>query len=415
MDLADQYAGRDYAAFYPYQLEAHGRRTDGRVDEPHGIGFALLIAPAYAGGGAGAVEALMAAIAALGFVLSGLLARRLIPEPWATGGVVMVALSPPALAYSAAASPELSAGALLAFAAWCTLRVRESARMRHAYGAALALATLPWLGTQFAIAALPVVVVLVRSVARSRRRTAVMTVTEILIASVVVFATVNDVLFGGVVPSAAELPGRGPAAAGPLDYLHRAPRLAALWVDRDYGLLRWAPVLALAFLAAWLLWRSRREHLAAAIPARREPEIAAGLLLAVCAGQIVMAAFVAPTMFGAWFPGRHLIAALPCAAALTAWGLRHAPRTGAALGALTLVGSVWLWVALRTGSAGGWVAPDSAAPWGPAEGLLPVYRTDSSAWSDAVTAGALVAFALLVLREWRAWRSPRGYAELLDR
>jgi hypothetical protein len=24
------------------------------------------------------------------------------------------------------------------------------------------------------------------------------------------------------------------------------------------GLLRWAPVLALAFLGAWLLWRSRR-------------------------------------------------------------------------------------------------------------------------------------------------------------
>ena len=42
----------------------------------------------------------------------------------------------------------------------------------------------------------------------------------------------------------------------------------ALWIDRDVGLLRWAPVLALSVFAAWLLWRSRRAHLARLVAER---------------------------------------------------------------------------------------------------------------------------------------------------
>ena len=36
----------------------------------------------------------------------------------------------------------------------------------------------------------------------------------------------------------------------PVGYLDRAYRLVALWIDRDYGLLRWAPVFLLAFAGA---------------------------------------------------------------------------------------------------------------------------------------------------------------------
>ena len=41
--------------------------------------------------------------------------------------------------------------------------------------------------------------------------------------------------------------------------------------------LRWAPLLALAFLGAYLLLRSRRERVSRAIPARRDAEVAAAL------------------------------------------------------------------------------------------------------------------------------------------
>jgi len=409
VDLANQYARRDYERFYPYVLDVHGRRTDGRVNEPHGVGFPLLIVPAYALGGAVAVELLLAALAALAFVAAARLARRLVPDPWATGGVLLVALSPPALAYSATIYPELVAGGLLAAAAGCALRVRDSPRLRWAYGSALLLAVLPWLGTKYAIPALPVAVALVRWTSRRGRRLAALGVAEVMVASLVAYVTVNGVLYGGFTPYAADDPGQTATdAAFPLGYLERLPRLAALWIDREYGLLRWAPILALAFWAAWLLWRSRRERLASVLPERLDAEVAAALLLAVCAGQVAVAAFGAPTMFGFWFPGRHLMAAVPCAAALAAWGLRHAPRpVGAALGGLTLVASGWLVAELSLADTGGWVAPASDAPWGPLEAALPLYGV-GSAWAWVVAGLAAAALAGVVAREAWRWRRTSG-------
>jgi len=76
VDLRDEYATRAYRDWYPYALERHGRLTEGRANEPHGVGFALLIAPAYALGGPLAVQLLMAAIAALALVLGVARARR---------------------------------------------------------------------------------------------------------------------------------------------------------------------------------------------------------------------------------------------------------------------------------------------------------------------------------------------------
>jgi hypothetical protein len=38
------------------------------------------------------------------------------------------------------------------------------------------------------------------------------------------------------------------------------------------------------------------------------------------------------------------VPALPVSAALVAWGLRHAPRVGALLGAATLALSAWLFI-----------------------------------------------------------------------
>ena len=101
-------------------------------------------------------------------------------------------------------------------------------------------------------------------------------------------------------------------------------------------------MLALAFLGAWLLWRSRRERLARVVAEQRDAEHAAFLALAVCAAQLAVAAFISRSLEGPWFPGTQLVAALPCAVPLVAWGLRRAPRAGLALGALTLAMSVWL-------------------------------------------------------------------------
>ena len=243
------------------------------------------------------------------------------------------------------------------------MRVRERPELGSAVAGATLLALLPWLGPKYLLPAAPVAVALVRWTARRGRRTAALAAAEIMVASLVVYVTLNDRLYGGFTPSAVAAsgaPATGASSAG--DYLERIPRLAALWIDRDVGLLRWAPVLALSVLrgvaAVALAPRSRR----AGGAERADAEVAAGLALLVCAGVVAVAAFAAPSLAGEWFPARHLAAGLPMAAALAAWGLRHAPRTGAVLGALTLLGSLWLVLALAFGSADGWVAPRRRRP-----------------------------------------------------
>ena len=68
------------------------------VRSPLGLGFPLLIAPLEAR--RRAVAVVLAAVAALGFVLAALLARRIVPEPYASAGAALAGLSAPAVAYA---------------------------------------------------------------------------------------------------------------------------------------------------------------------------------------------------------------------------------------------------------------------------------------------------------------------------
>jgi hypothetical protein len=347
---------------------ASGLADDGElVRAPVGAGFGLLVAPAEAVGGARAVELFLAAIAALGFVLGALLARRIVPEPYASAGAGLAGLSPPAIAHATAIYPELTAGTLLAGAAVCAVSARDEPRAAPVLGGAAMLAALPWLGVLYAVPGLPVAVALYLWCRSGRRPLLGLIAAELVGASLVVFATVNERLYGGPTPWSASPAGEtATGASSALDYLERLPRLTGLWLERDYVLLRWAPVLALAWFAAWLLWRSRREHLARVVPARATAEAAAGLALAVCAGQLLVAALLVPAVSADWFPARHLAPALPVAAALVAWGLRHAPRAGAVLGAISLATSAWLLIARDP-----WSPPTTSVPWGPFEVAVP--------------------------------------------
>ncbi len=406
LDLRDEYAARAYRDWYPYVLERHGRLTNGQANEPHGVGFPLLIAPAYALGGPLAVQLLMAAIAALAFALGGALARRVVPEPWASAATLACGLSPPALAYATTVTPELTAGALLAFATILALRVRDLPRIRWVAGAAIALAILPWLGLAFALPGAVVALAMVRWLRRRARSFAVLVAAEVLLFSAVLFVTINDRLFGGFTPTVADVPGRGIDDLGVADIVDRGPRLVALWLDRTYGLLRWAPVFALAFFALWLLWRSRRDRLSQALAEQRDVEVAATLCALVCGAQVVVATFIAPTMFGFWFPGRYLVCVLPLAVALVAWGLRRAPRVGAALIATTALTSIWWYAELRI-DGGAIVGPSSRAPLGPLDVVLPLFEPGSA--GAAVALGLVVAgLAALVVFEWRR-RGAEGY------
>jgi hypothetical protein len=372
-DLGDEYAARDYEDFYPRALRPQARETEGRLHESYGIGFAAFIAPAYALGGPKGVELFLAAIAALAVAFAYRLALRVVPDPWALGAALTVGLSPPLLAYAGAVSPECVAAATLAGAALLAVRIDARPSGRDAVGCFALLGALPWLGIRFAAAGVWIGYVAARALWQARRRTLAVGSVELALFSVALYVGINEALFGGPTPYAALPAGESATGASfPLGYLERSDRLAALFVDRDVGLLRWAPVLLLTFAGLWWLWRAHRDRLARAVPQLREVELAATVCAGVLGVQLLVATFLAPALAGSWFPARQLIAALPLTVPLVALGLRHAPRVGTALGVLTLAASLWLYIDVRWGG-GSLVADLPDAPFGPLTDLLPSF------------------------------------------
>jgi hypothetical protein len=330
-----------------------------------------------------------------------------VPDPWALGAATVAGLSPPFVAYGSAVYPELTAGAALAGAALLALRLDERPGWRAAFGCFALLGTLPWLGPKFALPGAVIGVFAARALWRARRRTLAVGAVELSLFSVALMVGVNEALYGGPTPYSADVPGETATDASfPGGYLERAYRLVALFVDREYGLLRWAPLFALAFAGAWWLWRALRDRLARAVPGVRQIELAAGLCAAALGAQLLVAAFLAPTMFGFWFPPRHLLAALPLAVPLVAWGLRRAPRAGIALSAVTLAASAWLYVDVRW-AGGSFVTERPDAPFGPVEGIFPLFGSDGG-WAYWLAGAVGLAFAALVVREARHSRQTAG-------
>ncbi len=177
-----------------------------------------------------------------------------------------------------------------------------------------------------------------------------------MLGSLVFYARLNETLLRRAAAVAAAR-GRRPAPDAPRGYAERAAEPARRCGSiRDAGLLRWAPVLALAFVGAWLLWRSRREHVAAAIPERREAERAAELLLAIVGAQWLVAAFTVDGADGAVVPRAADVRRR--ARAGRAGGLGAAARAASRAPCsprLTLALSAWVLGDAWTGPAEGWL------------------------------------------------------------
>jgi hypothetical protein len=400
VDLTDEYRSRAYRDFYPGTLRPQGLITRGRLDEPHGVGFPLLIAPAFAIAGAKGVEVFLAAISALAVLLCYRLALRAVPNPWALGAALAVGLSPPVLAYSTAVYPELTAAALLCGAALLALRTAERPSRRDAYGACALVAALPWLEPKYILPGAVIALYVFRRMRQARRPVLAVTALELVGFSAALYVGFSEGLYGGGTPYSAALPAEsGVDVAFPDVFIGRAYRAVALLIDRDYGVLRWTPAVALAATGALVLWRERRSGLALAIPGLRGEESAALLCGAAALAQYLVAIFLAPTMFGLWFPGRLMVPAMLLAVPLIALGLRRAPRVGTVLALIGVAGSVWLYADVRLGD-GGLAANVPDAPWGPLERVFPLFTQGST--YPFVLAGVLaLAAAALLAREFR--------------
>ena len=404
VNVFDDYRSKAYRSFYMHKLASAGApdRTHRTLYEPGGIGFPLLLTPAYLVGGHQAVEFFLAALAALAVALAYMLALRVVPDPWALGATLTVGLSPPLLAYSTTVYPEMAAATLLAGAALLGLSAGDRPTRPRVFSAFLLLALVPWMSVRLAPAGVAVALYVIARLRSQRHGLMALMGAEIAGFSAALFVALNEGFYGGLTPYSGSPAGTSATGASTFGgYAERSSRLASLFLDRDVGLLRWAPVLLLALVGVWLLWRGRRERLARAVPGYRRMSATAGLCTAAIGVQLAVAVFLAPAIAGAWFPGRQLIAVLPLAIPLVAWGLRHTPRFGSVLAAITAVGSVWLYVDVRFGS-GGLAAGRPDAPWGPLVNVFP--RFDGSAYATSVAIAAGVAIVVFFWRDARQWR-----------
>ena len=381
-DVSDDLRDGSYREFQPAPVRAIGKQREGQLLEPTGVGLPLLIAPAFALGGATGASLFMAAIAALALCLAYRLALRVVPDPWALGATVAVGLSPPVLVHATSVLPELPAGACLAGALLLALRQEERVSRRESFVLFALLGLLPWLGVKYLPAGALVGYVAGRTLWRARRRLLSVGGTELAVFSLAFWVGVNQALYGGLSPYSVNPVGVDPSGVERLEHLERAPRLLTLWVDPGLGLLRWAPVLALAFGGVFLLVRSQRSGLARALPGVLEAERAALLCAAVIGVQLLVAVFLAPTLAGGAFPPRHLICVLPLAVPLVAWALRHVPRLGAGLAAVTVALSLWLVLDTALGDG-------SLLPSGATKSLDRVSARPRSAATKAITAATI--------------------------
>ena len=142
----------------------------------------------------------------------------------------------------------------------------------------------------------------------------------VLAISALVFAAGHQAIYGGFTPYAAGSHfggGELTVTGSHPDLVGRTQRLVGLLVDREFGLVAWAPVFLLAVPAVAALVRRCRQLQASGDDLARLRLLALGIpLLAGWAN----ATWVALTMHGWWWPGRQVVVVVPCLAlALAVW------------------------------------------------------------------------------------------------
>jgi hypothetical protein len=396
LDVSDEYRTRAWRDFDTAPPKPQGVVRNGVRYEPHSIGLPLLAAPFYALGGATGVELMIAALLAAAMAFSYLLARRVVPNPWCAFAALAIGLSPPLIAHATAVVPEPVAAAALAGAALCAARLRDRPSRVAAVTCFVLLGSLPWLGLAFIPPGLVIGWSAMRSLRRAGRGFLALGSSEVAFFSLALLVGLNEALFGGPTPHAADLPTSSATGVGSLTgYLGRCWRIVALFLDQHYGLVRWAPATALIFAGIWVLYRSARERLLHAIAGLDVEHGLARLLAWAALTTVVTTALLAPTLDRNGFPGRQLIPVIPLVVPLVALGLRQSPRIGALLGMLGVAGSVWLWIDTRSG--GGLVTNRPSAPWGPLVKVFPEFH--GGVWPYILLAAVAAALAAPVIRK----------------
>jgi hypothetical protein len=324
LDLRGQYATESYRSFFdhPYGLWEQSVPNDGGVLlSPHEPGLSLLLLPGFALAGLRGAQVELMLLTSVTFTLAYVLAAaetRLHLLSWAV--TAAVGLSATAFVYATEVYPEFAA-ALCLVLSLLILRFR-SRDWSSAIFLAAALSALAWLGMKF----VPVGAVLgIAFLAGATMRGRVIFV-ALTAVSGLAYVWFHLAFFGDLTAYSLNTVHEGASAASVLQsHIRLEDRIYRLWglfLDRRFGLGHWTPLFLLVLPSLPLL-----------LARGQTGRLAAGLILV----QMLLAAFVAITMMGWWFPGRTLVAVLPLfALALTVLMSRLARPLQIAAGVLAM-------------------------------------------------------------------------------
>ena len=262
------FGGRFVGIYAPAPLPPGGHigvtvnRPPNEIYSKHGWALSLLILPGWVigerltpkGGWPGAVFAMA--------LLGALLASQVFALVWqatrtlwiALAVALTLALSVPQAPLSLLIFPEVPAALLTVYAFRRLLR--DDNQPWQWLLAAVCIAVLPWLHVRFLMIALPLAVFGLAQV--WQKRTALFLLP--LVTSAVAFVATNVYLYGSLLPSAANHAGFQDLKNVD-DQMRLVMAMGGLLVDRQWGLLVYAPVFLLAVAGAVVMWRKYRREL----------------------------------------------------------------------------------------------------------------------------------------------------------
>ena len=206
--------------------------------------------------------------------------------------------------------------------------VRGQAR---SIGLVLLLSALAWLGLKYVPLGLVAAAFYLLRAPTSERAT----FAALGLASAASFAWAHLAWFGALTPYNGNTVYEGaPTSAVVESHLAFEGRLYRIWglfIDRRFGIARWAPVFLAVLPALPLLPRAARQG---------------SLLLCLILTQLFMATFVAITMMGWWFPGRMLMVIYPLFAVILTIAARRLPKPAWPLAAAAAAYSLLVTLAL---------------------------------------------------------------------
>lgn len=325
LDLRQQYARQSYRSFFDHPRGLWSQSAplaDGRLVSPHNPGLSVLLLPGFALDGLRGAQVQLQLMAAATFSLAFVLTALETGRRWLSWAVtVVVALTAPAFVYATEVYPELPGAFCLILA---LLVLRQGGGIRRAVALVLLLSALTWLGVKYTpLGGLVALVYLWRAAPRERWCFLLLGA-----ASAVLYAAVHLAVFGALTPYSASTVYDGSSTAAVLEshiaLRERIYRLWGLFIDRRFGIGRWAPIMLAVCPALPMLIRS-----GLGIRERNGPLIA-GLI----GGQLLIATFVSITMMGWWFPGRMLMVVYPLFAVALTVALLRLPRAARVIGAV---------------------------------------------------------------------------------